>query len=290
MPPPLTPRRDVADVVVGGADQLAEHRAVAAQRAARRRSRAGCTGRRAGRSGWPPGRSTACAPHGPSAPSALAVGVEVELVGVVDQPHGDGQVVVVDLVDPVDQRDLLGQHVLGAEVGGVRRVAGQREAVDLLDDLGCPLAADLAARERAVDRRGSRARRTAGRRSASTAARVVAQVRGGAARVVRGVDEPRALAVGAAHRGVEAHRRDVEGDRGARVVERAARPGAIRGGPRPARTPWPGCAGRRTARTRPSASARGRPAGRPTAGDRRVAQRGRDPGDVDLHGGVLGRA
>ena len=119
--------RDVADVVVGGADELAEHGAVPAERrdvadvevAGDGRS-ASC--RRASKHG--------AAPHGPLAPVALASVSRLSLSVSLISRSSDREVVVVDLVDPVDQRDLLGEHVGGAEVGRVRRVRGQREAVE----------------------------------------------------------------------------------------------------------------------------------------------------------------
>ena len=107
---------EVADVVVVGADELAEHDPVGVQAAA-------------GAAGQLGGREASLAAARAVGAGGLGRGVEVQLVGVVDQHQSDREVVVVDLVDPVDQRDLLGQHVGGAEVGRVARVGGQRQPV-----------------------------------------------------------------------------------------------------------------------------------------------------------------
>ena len=112
---------DVPDVVVAGPDDLAEDGLVARQQgagAARQLRRGEARGRAAGTVGL----------------DGLGVGVEVELVGLVDEDHVDAQVVVVDLVDPVHQGDLLRQDVRAPEVAGVGLVGQEREPVGALDD------------------------------------------------------------------------------------------------------------------------------------------------------------
>ena len=74
-------------------------------------------------------------PAGPVLARGLGGGVEVEPLGVLGQHEADAEVVVVDLVDPGHQRDLGGQHVLGAPVVGVRRVVEQRQPVGAPHDL-----------------------------------------------------------------------------------------------------------------------------------------------------------
>ncbi len=144
----------------------------------------------------------------------LGGGVEVELVGLVDEHHPDRQVVVVDVVDPVHQGDLLGEHVGGAEVGRVRRVGDQREPVGAQAHLG---AGRLARVGRGVPEGGlvelglHEAALRCGHRAAE-----VGQVEAVVA-VVRRVDVPRPLRAGPAHGRVEAGRRQVEADRGGRV-------------------------------------------------------------------------
>ena len=217
--------RDVADVVVGGADQLTEDGAVLAEgRAAAEVEVAEGVVTLVGR----PVVVVRVEARGRAARAVgagrLRVGVEVERVGVVDQAQLDGEVVVVDLVDPVDQGDLLGQHVLAAEVGGVGRVGGQREAVvapvrrHVGDAVGGPGLGDGLAQGLDLTL-GT----TLGRRR--EVGRAVAQVGGGAAAVEGRVDVPVGLGAGLAHEGVEAHRRDVERDRGLRVVDAHAGPG-----------------------------------------------------------------
>ena len=113
---------EVADVVVRGADDLADHEA-----GARRAGAAGDLRLREAR-----GRAAGAVRCGGGAPV-----VEVEEVVVRDQGHPDRQVVFVDLVDPVDQRDLGRGHVRRpAHVGGVARVGDQREPVGAEDVAG----------------------------------------------------------------------------------------------------------------------------------------------------------
>ena len=178
---------EVADVVAGGADELAHDDAVAGQRRARAR----------GQVGLREARSRAARPVGLD---GLGGGVEVELRGVVDQHQLDGQVVAVDVVDPVHQRDLLGQHIRGAEVRRVRRVGDQRQAVGAQRDLRARAprrrrglrartgtrrararpapAAAPAARCRGSSGRGCRHRCTPGRRTRPPARRTRAPTRG----------------------------------------------------------------------------------------------------------------
>ena len=59
----------------------------------------------------------------------LGLGVEVQRLRLVDQHEAHTEVVAVKLVDPVDQRDLLRQHVLGAEEVGVGGVVDQSQPV-----------------------------------------------------------------------------------------------------------------------------------------------------------------
>ena len=157
----------------------------------------------------------------------LGVGVEVELLGVVDQPQLGGEVVVVDLVDPVDQGDLLGQHV--------RRCRSRRRTTGRWSAPGGSSGAGPAARRRVRGRRAapatvSRQRRDlalddAAARLRGRSADAVAQVRGGAAPVVGRVDVPVARPPGVRTKawkpiGVMSRR-----DGGTRVVDADARPG-----------------------------------------------------------------
>ena len=181
---------DVADVVVGGADQLAEDGAVLAERQdAAEVEIAGMS------SSGAPLSSTSkhgAAPHGPSAPVASASVSRLSLSVSLTRRSSVREVVVVDLVDPVDQGDLLGQHVGGAEVGGVGRVGGQREPVEVALD-GWPASGSLSRGPRLRRRcRAARStspswRRFSGCRQVDGA---VAEVRGGAAAVVGRVDVP----------------------------------------------------------------------------------------------------
>ena len=214
-------QRDVADVVVGRADQLAQDDLVARQRAHVTVGQLaldvvggvgvqGVAGVRAART---------------VRPGRLLDGVEIELLGPVDEHHPDRQVVVVDLVDAGHQGDLLGQHVLGAEVVGVRRVAQQRQPVDPLHHRGAGRRRCRRTLRLDGPRDGGQLPFDRRARGLRKAAAVVDEVLGGAALVVRRVDEPGVLAVGATHRRVEAHGGDVEGDGRAAVVERHTRPG-----------------------------------------------------------------
>ena len=110
-----------------------------------------------------PGSKQACAPHGPSGRFALAAVSRLRASVALTRRRLIGEVVVVDLVDPVDQGDLLGQHVGGAEVGGVRRVAGQGESVEAPRDhrTGGPVVG-LLRLDGGPDRTGPRPRRGAG--------------------------------------------------------------------------------------------------------------------------------
>jgi hypothetical protein len=82
---------DVADVVVAGADDLTEDDPIAGQGGAGARGR-----RRVARRG----------PARPVGAGDLRVGVEVEEVVVADQRESDRELVLVDLGDTIDQRDL----------------------------------------------------------------------------------------------------------------------------------------------------------------------------------------
>ena len=197
--------REVAHVVAGGADELAEHDAVAVERGA------GAAGELGGREA----RSRAARTVGLG---GLGGGVEVELVGVVDEHHPDREVVVVDLVHPVHQGDLLGEHVGGAEVVGVRRVGDQRQAVGPQAHLGAGGFGQ--ARAEALD--GVLVE--LGLDQAAVTAGQVAVAVGEVDAVVAvpgRVDVPGGTVTRAADRGVEAHRREVEADRGGRVADGA---------------------------------------------------------------------
>ncbi len=206
----------MADVVRRGADQLAEHGPGADQRPGP--AHVEVTGGVAAGLVEAGVRTARAVP-----PGGLRVGVEVEQVGAVDELEVDRQVVVVELVDPVDQGDLLGGHVGGAEVRRVLGVREQREPVDALLDVL------VRAEPRGPIDRAQHGRELAlgelllGARQAAAG---VAEVDRGARDVERRVDVPGAAGSGVAHRGVEAHRGQVQGDGAARVVEGAARPGA----------------------------------------------------------------
>ena len=168
----------MADVVAVGADDLTDHEDVAGQQGA-----GAAAGLRVD-----VGRVVAAVgAAGPVRAGGLGRGVEVEPVGAVDQHHPDRQVVVVDLVDPVDQRGLLGQHVRGAEVRRVAGVGEEGEAVGpALDHLTGRLPG------RGGDRPGQRVevrldQRTLG---GGQGGPQVAEVGRGAAPVERGVDVP----------------------------------------------------------------------------------------------------
>ena len=195
---------EVADVVAAGPgdavgdevvldDRLAVARVAGAARVARRRARA----RRSGA-------------------AVLGVGIEVEGVVAVDQHELDREIVVVELVDPVHQRHLGRGDVLGAEVGGVRRVADQGQPVRALDD-----------RVTRVQGGGQDGARPVGqdRRLLEHALVDVGQIAapvGDVGALVAPV--VRVHVPGAArrpHRRVEAERGDVEADRGGRVRDAA---------------------------------------------------------------------
>jgi hypothetical protein len=116
------PEGEVADVVVRRADDLADHEAGSRGagaagdlrlREARRRS-AGAVGR-----------------------SRRSPRVQVQQVVVRDQLHADREVVLVDLVDAIHQRDLRRGHVRRpAVVSGVAGIGDQREAVRAEDVSG----------------------------------------------------------------------------------------------------------------------------------------------------------
>ncbi len=200
-------QRDVADVVAVGADEEAEGDPVAVEQAAGA-AVVELVERVATRR-----------PAGTVRSEGLRLGVDVELVGLVDQQHPDREVVVVDLVDAVHQRHLLRQDVLGAEVARVRRVGDQREAEraaqDLVTLVGLPgLRRDVELVELLLVELGldeSLLGCGKGRPEVGEVEAVVA--------VVGRVDEPGRP--GAAHGGVEAHRRDVEADARARADGRA---------------------------------------------------------------------
>ena len=199
------PQPDVPDVVGAGADDLADDVAVAVERRARARGR--LRRREAGRR-----------PARPVRQGHVRRGVEVELVGVADQDHPDRRLVLVDLRDAVDQRDLGRGDVGGAAVvGGVGRVRGQREPEGVQLDLGA------GERGRGLDLR----RELVG--LPLDEALVVGEVAGEVAEIdVVVVALARVDEVGAvlrAHRGVEAELGDVGADRRRAVVDAAARPG-----------------------------------------------------------------
>ena len=183
--------REMADVVVARADDLADH--VAGSRRARAPGdlslgEAGCRAARAVRR------------------RRLAPRVEVEQVVVRDQLEPDAHVVLVDLVDPVHERDLGRRHVRrAAEVVRVARVGDQSEPVraELLADLGVLRCVEARARHRrALDEHAVCVLRVA---------RVVARIGRRRAADVERVDVPRA--VRRPNRGVEAERRQVGVDR-----------------------------------------------------------------------------
>ncbi len=203
----------MADVVVRGTDQLTEDGAVLAE--GRHVATGDLDRLEAGRHAT-----------GTVGTGGLGRGVEVELVGAVDQAQLGGDVVVVDLVDPVDQGHLLGEDVLGAEVAGVGRVGGQRQAVEVaLDGLaGCGRAVLRGRVDGLADGRDLALGLPRCRRGQCVGA--IAEDGGRAGAVVGRVDVPVAAATGRTHEGVEAHLGEVERDRCAGVVDAATGPGA----------------------------------------------------------------
>ena len=183
--------REMADVVVARADDLADHVAGARRARAPGDLSLGETG----------GRATRAVRR-----RRLAPRVQVQQVVVRDQLEPDAHVVFVDLVDPVHECDLGRGHVRrAAEVVGVARVGDQGEPIrsELLADLGALRFAEARARHGlALDEHAVRVLRVA---------RVVARIGRRRAADVERVDVPRA--VGRAHRGVEAERRQVGVDR-----------------------------------------------------------------------------
>ena len=131
--------REVPDVVVRRADDLADHEArsggARAARDLRLREAGGRAARTVGRRRGVPR-------------------VEVEEVVVRDQLHPDREVVLVDLADPVHQRDLRGGDVRNAVVRRVPRVGDHGEPVEPEHVTGrridgrVVVADDLVARER----------------------------------------------------------------------------------------------------------------------------------------------
>ena len=123
---------EVTDVVVVGADDLTDDGLVGVEHVAA----VGGVGEAGGRAARAVGARE------------QRLGVEVELVVVVDQHQVERDVGVVDLVDPVDQRHLragddlvdlghvgvVDRHLGADELVGVRRVGGHREAVLAGDD------------------------------------------------------------------------------------------------------------------------------------------------------------
>ena len=202
----------MADVVVGGADDLAEHDPVPAERAA-----AAAGQLRSGEA-----RSRAARPV---RADRVGVRVQVGLVGVVDQHEPDRGLVLVDLVDAVHQRDLGRGHVRGAEVGRVRLVGDQREPVGAQHVTGGRAAAvgrelDGRRRERLVVAFLELERPV---RVAREVARVVDDV-GVVVRLARRVDVP--VALRRADRGVEAERAHVRANRRGGIVDPATAVGA----------------------------------------------------------------
>ena len=203
----------MADVVVRGADDLAEHDPVPAERAA------GTAGQL--RSGEARSRAAR-----PVRADRVGVRVQVGLVGVVDQHEPDRGLVLVDLVDAVHQRDLGRGHIRGAaEVRRVRLVGDEREPVRAQHVTGGRTAAvrrELDGRRRDLLvvaflelERPVRVLRQV--------ARVVDDV-GVVVRLARRVDVP--VALRRADRGVEAERADVRANRRGGIVEPATAVGA----------------------------------------------------------------
>ena len=145
------------------------------------------------------------------------VRVEVQQVVVRDQLQPDRQVVLVDLVDAVHQRDLRGRDVRrAAEVGRVARIRDQGEPVC------AELLADARSRAAPGERPVRGARLVLDERSvgALRLARVIARVEARVALHEVRVDVP--VASGRAHRGMEPEGRQVRVQRGARIGDPAA--------------------------------------------------------------------
>ena len=195
----VRPEDDVADVVVGVADDVVDRGLVVVERRARAADLAVAGGR------------------------VLLRGLEVEEVVVGDELHADGQVVVVELVDAVHQHGLrrLDREVGRAEVDGVRGVVGEREAVDPADHgragrAGCRRALDDLAELVGLARRGER------RAAPGQGVAVVRDVGDVGPLEVR-IDVPEPLV--RAHGRVEAERPEIEAPRVARVVQALPRVG-----------------------------------------------------------------
>ncbi|MDX6720410.1 MAG: hypothetical protein QOJ63_2664 [Solirubrobacteraceae bacterium] len=107
---------EMADVVVGGADQLPDH---GPRPVERRNVATGGVRSRVARGGA--ARAVGSC-H-------LRRGVQVEQVVARDEAQVDREIVLVDLVDAVDEDHLGRGDVGGAVVGRVRRIAHQREAI-----------------------------------------------------------------------------------------------------------------------------------------------------------------
>ena len=214
--------RDVGDVELVGADDLAGDGAVAVEGAA-------------GTARDLIQRVTGVVAAGPVRGNRLAVGVEVEQVVVADEDHRDRLLGFVDLIDPVHQRDLRrGDVGRAAEVLGVAGLADQGEAVRAQ----LRAVAEAAGRGRLALGDAGRARdRALGRQLAERAVaigEVGAVVAGVEAlvEVVGRVDVPTAE-LAAADRGLEAERALRDPDRGGRVVDALAGVGLdlrVRGG------------------------------------------------------------
>ncbi len=118
--------REVADVVAARTDDLADHVARASRARAARDLRL---------------REACSRAAGAVRRRRQVVRVEVQIVVARDQLQPDRQVVLVDLVDSVDERDLRGRDVRrAAEVRRVARIRDQRQAV------GAELLADVRSR------------------------------------------------------------------------------------------------------------------------------------------------
>ena len=87
---------EVADVVIRRADDLPDHK-----------PRAG----RAGAAGHLRLREAAGRATGSIWPDRLRPRVQVEQIVVIDQHHEDREIVLIDLIDPVHQRDLRRSHI-----------------------------------------------------------------------------------------------------------------------------------------------------------------------------------
>ena len=96
----------------------------------------------------------AAAPHGPFGAVAAAQCSRFSRSLLRDQLHADREVVLVDLVDAVDQRDLGRGHVRrAAGVRGVARVGDQREPVGAQHVAGRRIAVGSSSRDDLVARR-----------------------------------------------------------------------------------------------------------------------------------------